>query len=85
MKYEQEAALRSENSVYVERFWSVSDVIGSPLLSVRGADYVERVMGVSDVRGGFQARRVFLPSSAMESWGVIGPAVSAQRSLNVRR
>ena len=30
-------------------------------------------MGVSDVIGGFQARRVFLPSSGVESWTVIGP------------
>lgn len=30
-------------------------------------------MGVSDVIGGFQARRVFLPSSGIESWTVIGP------------
>ncbi len=30
-------------------------------------------MGVSDVSGGFQARRVFLPSSGVESWTVIGP------------
>jgi hypothetical protein len=30
-------------------------------------------MGVSDVIGGFQARRVFLPSSGVESWLVIGP------------
>ncbi len=30
-------------------------------------------MGVSDVISGFQARRVFLPSSGVESWTVIGP------------
>jgi integrase len=30
-------------------------------------------MGVSDVIGGFQARRVFLPSSGVDSWTVIGP------------
>jgi integrase/recombinase XerD len=30
-------------------------------------------MGVSDVSGRFQARRVFLPSSGIESWTVIGP------------
>ena len=30
-------------------------------------------MGVSDVMGGFQARRVLLPSSGVDSWTVIGP------------
>jgi hypothetical protein len=30
-------------------------------------------MGVSDVIGGFQARRLFLPSSGVDSWTVIGP------------